>query len=141
MTCILKWRRFRFASLAGAAALLVPVLATAPAQAQSRDPVSELIRKAEAKEPDNGFCVNITDWPAGTRESYVYFLRVAVLGFGKVNRFQNNTHCQFDRVTEIYSGPSGKCVRYTWWACATDKGCGRGTDAECQQANGDWRRQ
>ncbi|HEY7609858.1 MAG TPA: hypothetical protein VIF14_11555 [Alphaproteobacteria bacterium] len=125
-----------------AAALMMPALAVQPSHGQAGpDPVSELIRKAEAKEPDNGFCARITDWPAGTRETYIYFLGVAVLGFGKVNRFQNNTHCQFDRVTEIYSGPSGKCVRYTWWACATDKGCASGSDADCRMPHGDWKRQ
>ena len=132
----------RRAAIAGAALLLASAAATTPSYAQTGpDPVSELIRKAQAKEPDNGFCAGITDWPAGTRETYVYFLRVATVGFGKVNRFQNNSHCQFDRVTEIYNGPTGKCVRYTWWACATDKGCGYGSDAECLQADGDWKRQ
>jgi hypothetical protein len=126
-------------ALAGAAGALS--LAVGVAAAQAPDPVSELIRKAEAGEPDNGFCASVTDWPTGTRESYVYFLRVAALGFGKVNRFSNNTQCQFDRVIEIYNGPSGKCVRYVWWACAAGSNCGRGEDAECRTASGDWQRQ
>jgi hypothetical protein len=133
-----NWRKL---AIGGAAALLLPALAVSTAQGQTRDPVSELIRKAQAREQDNGFCAGITDWPAGTRETYVYFLNVAAVGFGKVNRFQSNTHCQFDRVTAVFTNASGaKCVSYTWFACATGKGCGLGQDTECQK-NGDWERQ
>ena len=131
-----KWRNL---AIGAAAALLVPALSMAMAHAQ--DTVAELLRKVQAREADNGFCATIADWPAGTRETYVYFLNVAVVGFGKVNRFQNDTHCQFDRVIEIFTNASGaKCVRYTWFACATGKSCGSGEDTECQQG-GDWQRQ
>jgi hypothetical protein len=112
------------------------------AQAQGRpDPVSELIRKGDAREMDNGFCATVTDWPPGTAEGYVDFLRIAVIGYAKVNRFRNNAQCQFDRVTDVFNGPTGRCVRYTWWACATGSNCVRGEDTECLQADGSWRRQ
>ena len=124
----------------GALALLMLAAAASAASAQAPDPVAELIRKADVKEPDNGFCAAV-DWPLGTRESYVNWLRGAVVGSAKVNRFSNGEHCQFDRVTQVYAGASGRCLRYTWWACATGKGCARGDDAECLQANGDWQRQ
>jgi len=71
------------------AAAIAPL--TAPARAQgSGDPVAELIRKADAREADNGFCAGVTDWPPGTGEGYVQFLRNAAIGYAKVNRFRNN---------------------------------------------------
>lgn len=132
-------RSRRNAALA-AALMLAASGAAAHGQGVGPDPVAELIRKAEAREAENGFCATV-DWPPGTRESYVRFLEIAMTGFAKINTFQNGAHCQFDRVTEIYQGPSGKCVRYTWWACASGKNCGRGADADCRQADGSWARQ
>lgn len=124
-----------------ALAAAIIAAAAAPAHAQNPDPVSELIRKAEAREMDNGFCASIADWPAGTADSYLHFLRSAEVGFAKINRFRNNAHCQFDRVIEVYNGPTGKCVRYVWFACATSNTCAKGEDTDCQQANGGWKRQ
>jgi hypothetical protein len=124
------------------AAAALAVVAIPPAQAQgSGDPVSELVRKAEAREADSGFCAGVTDWPPGTGEGYVAFLRSAAVGYAKVNRFRNNLQCQFDRVIDVYNGPTGKCVRYLWWACATGSSCARGEDTECRQADGSWQRQ
>lgn len=123
-----------------AAALAVAAIPLAHAQGAG-DPVAELVRKAEAREADNGLCATITDWPPGTGESYVAFLRTAGIGYAKVNRFRNNMQCQFDRVIDVYNGPTGKCVRYIWWACATGSSCARGEDTECLQADGSWRRQ
>jgi hypothetical protein len=124
------------------AAAALTVAAILPAHAQDRaDPVSELVRKADAREPDNGFCAAITDWPAGTGGGYVLFLRSAAIGYAKVNRFRNNMQCQFDRVVDVYNGSTGKCVRYLWWACATGSSCARGEDTECLQADGSWKRQ
>lgn len=126
--------------LAAAAFLVLAAVPAAYAQA-GPDPVAELIRKGDARENDNGFCATVTDWPAGTRQGYTDFLRIAALGYAKVNRFSNPAQCQFDRVTEVYNGPTGKCVRYTWWACATNSNCTRGEDTECRQADGSWSRQ
>lgn len=124
------------------AAAALAIVAIPHAQAQgARDPVSELVRKADAREADNGFCATVTDWPAGSGEGYVSFLRTAVIGYAKVNRFRNNLQCQFDRVIDVYNGPTGKCVRYLWWACATGSSCARGEDTECLQADGSWQRQ
>lgn len=123
-----------------AAALALAAIPHARAQG-ARDPVSELVRKADAREADNGLCASITDWPPGTGESYGDFLRNAVIGYAKVNRFRNNMQCQFDRVVDVFNGPSGKCVRYIWWACATGSSCARGEDTECLQADGSWQRQ
>lgn len=123
-------------------AALLTAAAGVPALAQGYgDPVAELVRKAEARERDNGLCASITDWPAGTGEGYVHFLRSAAIGYAKVNRFRNNVQCQFDRVVDVYNGPEGKCVRYIWWACATGSSCARGEDTECRQADGSWKRQ
>jgi hypothetical protein len=123
-----------------AAALAVAAIPHAQAQG-SGDPVSELVRKAEAREADNGFCATVTDWPPGTGEGYVNFLRIAAIGYAKVNRFRNNLQCQFDRVIGVFNGPTGKCVRYICWACATGSSCVRGEDTECRQADGSWQRQ
>jgi len=123
-------------------AALLAAAAGAPAQAQGNgDPVAELIRRADAREADNGLCASVTDWPPGTGDGYVHFLRNAVIGYAKVNRFRNNTQCQFDRVVDVYNGPEGKCVRYIWWACLTGGSCARGEDTECRQADGSWKRQ
>jgi hypothetical protein len=127
-------------SCLAAAAMTVAAIPAAQAQGNG-DPVSELVRKSEAREADNGFCAGITDWPPGTGESYVQFLRNAAIGYAKVNRFRNNMQCQFDRVVDVYNGPTGKCVRYIWWACATGSSCARGEDTECLQADGSWQRQ
>lgn len=123
-----------------AAALTMVAIPHAWAQGNG-DPVSVLVRKAEAREADNGFCAGVTDWPPGTGEGYVAFLRSAAIGYAKVNRFRNNLQCQFDRVIDVYNGPTGKCVRYLWWACATGSSCARGEDTECRQADGSWKRQ
>ena len=68
-------------------------------------------------------------------------LRNAEIGSSKTNRFRNNAQCQVDRVTDVYNGPTGRCVRYIWWACATGESCARGEDTECLQADGSWQRQ
>lgn len=122
--------------LAAAALIAAPV---AVAQAQG-GPVDELIRRADAGGADGGLCATI-GWPPGTGETYVEFLRNAEVGSTKTNRFRNNTQCQVDRATEVFSGPTGKCVRYRWWACVTGGRCARGEDTDCRQADGSWQRQ
>lgn len=122
-----------------AAALILAAIPPAHAQGHA-DPAAELIRKADAGEMDGGLCATI-DWPPGTAETYLEFLRNAEIGSTKGNRFRNNAQCQFDRVTDVYNGPTGKCVRYTWWACVSGGRCARGEDTDCRQADGSWRRE
>jgi hypothetical protein len=129
----------------GAASLLFLALAGPSARGQTGsaapDPVAELIRKADAKEPENGFCATVADWPPGSGQSYLHFLEIARVGFAKINTFKDGADCQFDRVTAVYQGNSGKCVRYIWWACARGSTCGYGEDTDCKQADGQWVRQ
>ena len=132
--------RVRRALAAAALAASAAIVPAAHGQGM-RDPVADLILKADARASDDGLCATITDWPPGTGESYVNFLRNAVIGSAKVNRFRNNAQCQFDRVTDVNNGPTGKCVRYIWWACASGGTCARGEDTECLQADGSWQRQ
>lgn len=138
-----RWRRY--AAKGGAALIALSSLAGGGASAQGQtgapDPVAELIRKAEAKELDGGFCAAVSGWPPGDRRSYVYFLDGARLGFAKVNTFNAGAQCQFDRVTEVYRQNGRKCVRYAWWACVRGANCARGEDADCKLASGDWERQ
>lgn len=124
-----------------AAAALAASAAVSTAHGQGTgDPADELIRKADSGAMDGGLCATI-DWPPGTGDVYLEFLGNAEIGSSKANRFRSNAQCQFDRVTDVFNGPTGKCVRYTWWACVTGGRCARGEDTECRQADGSWRRQ
>ena len=129
--------RARSRSLLAVTALIAATLAAAQAQG---DPAAELIRRADAGGADGGLCATI-NWPPGSGETYVQLLSNAEIGSTKTNRFRNNTQCQVDRVTDVFNGPTGKCVRYTWWACVSGGRCARGEDTDCRQADGSWQRQ
>lgn len=124
------------------AAALVLAAGAASAHGQgvgSPDPIAELIRRADAKAAEDGLCATV-NWPPGDRQIYVHFLDSARVGFAKVNTFKNGADCQFDVVTQVYEGQSGRCVRYIWRACARGSTCDRGEDTDCKQG-GRWVRQ
>jgi hypothetical protein len=96
------------------------------------------VRKANVEEADGGFC-EVLRWPPATWTSYLEFLEQAKVGSAGASTFLNGTLCRFYRVTDVYQGPTGKCVRYSWWSCESGKRCGRGEAADCKQANGEWK--
>ena len=131
------------AAAGGASAQIQPSQPDQPRQPDQpgqpgADPLTtELLRKVAAKEAENGFCATV-NWPPGQPATYTRWLDDAVVGTSKVNTFKNGADCQHDRVTEVFQRDGGKCVRYTWSACARDSSCASGSAEACKQPDGNW---
>jgi hypothetical protein len=128
------WNRTRLA--AALFACMTAFLAAQSAEAQTRLS-GELVRKAEAREDESGFCGKV-NWADLNRNAYVRWLDGATVGTTKVNKFGSG-QCQYDEVTRISSRSGRKCVHYTFYACVPGKNCGVGRSVECKKA-GDWER-
>jgi hypothetical protein len=130
---------FNKASMGAAAVFIFLLLNGQTIFAQSELELAvELVRKAKARESENGFCSKVA-WNGLDRESYVRWLEGATNGTTKVNKWANG-NCQFDEVTQISSRDGRKCVHYTWHTCVPGGECGMGSDIECKQSDGAWRR-
>jgi hypothetical protein len=106
------------------------------AQGQEDSMIRELVRKANAREQESGFCAR-TGWPSGeSRDGFTEFLRGAALNSWKVNTFRNKTVCNLDRVTKVHQENGGKCVTYDGWVCDKDKGCSVYKTVDCLDRNG-----
>jgi len=121
-----------------AAALLIAAGFTASAYGQDAS-VAEIKRKAAGGEADGGFCAAVP-WAMTNDAGEHRFLENAVVGSSEAARFAGGA-CSYTYITEIYPGPNGKCLRYTWWACAPGKTCATGETAFCKNANGGFTRQ
>ncbi len=129
--------RGRIHAVAMAAALAA---LTTGGTARAQDPtVRELIRKVEANEEEGGFCASVP-WRVSTAESEHLFLENAAVGTAEAARFEGG-QCSYTYVTQVYPGPSGKCVRYTWWACGPGKTCATGESLYCKSPSGEYERQ
>jgi hypothetical protein len=129
-----RWRR---AVARGAFAAL---LALTAAETHAQDvSIAEIKRKAMAGEPDNGFCA-VVPWAMTNDAGEHRFLENAVVGSAEAARFAGGA-CSYTYVTETYPGANGKCLRYTWWACAPGKTCASGETVFCKNANGGFTRQ
>ncbi|MBL8674276.1 MAG: hypothetical protein JNL07_05255 [Rhodospirillales bacterium] len=122
-----------------AAALAALALACASGGASAQDSelrmIEEVIRRAEAGEPENGFCRS-TRWPPGdSLEAFTAYLNAASVGSWKINNFANG-NCAYDRVTAIHQEDGGKCVSYTYWSCTRDGSCGVGRSVDCLDSAG-----
>ena len=102
---------------------------------RSETKVRELIRKADAREAESGFCTNI-GWPPGDMASYRQFLERAATGTNKVNTFRDRKNCQYDEVEAVFRKDGINCVSYTWWACAGGGSCARGAAIACKVKDG-----
>lgn len=101
------------------------------------DKVREILRKAEAKEAESGFCRGI-GWVPGDGASYERFLEQAAAGSNKTNTFKNGQNCQYDRVDAVFRKDDIRCVSYTWWACSGGGSCGRGSAIACKNRQSGW---
>ncbi len=128
-------RRIRAIAMASALAAL-----TIGGAARAQDAtVRELIRKVEANETEDGFCATVP-WRTSTEASEHLFLENAAVGTAEAARFPAG-QCSYTYVTEVYAGPSGKCVRYTWWACGPGKTCATGESLYCKNPSGGYDQQ
>src|SRR5262245_21618969 len=118
-------------------------IAVTTAGAAAQDPlVSRLIAKAEAQEPESGFCAT-TSWRAET------LLRLAgdTRFFDGVEVGSDTTfvdavaeHCVYLRVAQIYAEGGRRCLRVQLWSCGIGRSCRPDGFAGCrgQQAY-EWR--
>jgi hypothetical protein len=110
------------------------------AEAQTREQrvlIDEIVRKAEAREPETGFCAK-TGWPSGDDPAmFARFLKAAKVGSWKVNAFRSGT-CTYDRVTSVHMENGGKCVSYRAHSCVTGKFCSAITTIDCLDRNGNF---
>lgn len=97
--------------------------------------IDQMVRKAEGREKEEGFCQKLA-WPPGlTLEQFTTWLRAANETSWKVNLFANG-NCQYDRVTRIDNENGGKCVIYTYYTCSKGGTCGVGQSTDCLDSKG-----
>ena len=105
------------------------------AQGNEQQLINEIIRRAEARTPEAGFCAD-TKWPPGSGlEGYTAYLKAAAVGSWKVNTYDSG-NCSYDRVTAVHWENGGKCVTYTYWTCSKGTTCGVGSSMNCLDQNG-----
>jgi len=127
-----------------ATTLLVALAAAAahmatPTHAQGDPFIDEIMRKANAAEPDDGFCRR-APWPTTDSQGEHMFLERADPGSAEAAKFASGA-CSYTRITDVYRGQNGRCVRYTWWACQPGKTCNLGESHFCKGPDGRYRRQ
>jgi len=127
--------RWRHAAARGALAALL-ALTAAVAHAQDAK-VSELMRKVDAREMEDGFCAT-TGWRPGSAESNRAFREGAVAGSTSVDTFKDGALCATARIEEVYFREGRKCLRYLWWACERGLRCAGGATRSCKGADGMW---
>jgi hypothetical protein len=99
----------------------------------------ELIRKAEAREPENGFCAT-TNWPPTEPKRNDAMREQATVGLRSVDTHNNGAICSSLLVTEVLFRGGRKCLRYNYWVCERGSACGTGKSLDCKQADGYWNR-
>ena len=119
-------------------ALVAAACGGAPAYGQDAT-VQELMRKVAAREVDKGFCASVR-WPATDEAGEHRFLELAEVGSAEAALFPSGA-CSYTYVTQTCPGAHGKCVRYTWWACAPGRTCASGESVFCKNAGGAFSRQ
>ncbi len=107
-----------------------------PVRAQDDRFVTEIMRMADDKDPEAGFCQR-APWRVAGPSAQNQFLNRAAVGTDEAAKFADGA-CSYTRVTRIYAGRYGKCVRYTWWACEPGKTCDTGATAGCKNRDGNW---
>ena len=120
--------------LAGATVIAL----TLPAQAQRDRWVTDIIKMSEDKSPEDGFCKRVP-WEVAGPRAQTEFLERARVGSAEAARFTSGA-CSFTSVTDTYRGGTGKCVKYSWWACGPAKTCDLGDTNWCK-VNGTWKAQ
>jgi len=117
---------------------LAALLALPATEAYAQDAkVSELMRKVDAREMEDGFCAT-TGWRPGSAESNHAFRESAVAGSMSVDTFKDGALCATARVEEVYFQEGRKCLRYQWWACERGLRCAGGATRSCKGADGRW---
>jgi hypothetical protein len=122
---------------AGIGSMLVLLCCNVVGYAQGNEQalINEIIRRAEARASEAGFCAD-TKWPPGSGlEAYTAYLRAAAVGSWKVNTYDSG-NCSYDRVTGVHWENGGKCVTYTYWTCTKGTTCGVGSSVNCLDKNG-----
>lgn len=125
-------------SLLMGAALVAASVSAAPARAETPEQVSigEIIRKAENREQENGFCGR-TGWVLGDNfEIFKAWLESAMVGAWKVNNYRNGA-CELNRVTRIHhDDKTGRCVTYLRWNCRRGAICQTASAVDCIDSTG-----
>lgn len=105
-------------------------------QAPGASLVDEIVRKAESREAENGFCAG-TGWPLGDDfATFKAWLEGANVGTWKANRYASGA-CELNRVTRIHNdAATGRCVTYSRWNCRKGQLCLTGSAVDCLDRNG-----
>lgn len=130
-----------------AAAFLACTLVSS-AHAQRTDPsppYSELVRKVEAGEQENGFCATV-NWPRRTDiADFQAYLEQSVQDsvFLARSDYGNTGGCSYYRIQSAFQQNGQRCVETLSWACF-DKGVDAGRCAKvsrnwCRDGSGSWR--
>lgn len=125
------------AHVAGAFAIVLGLALAGTAAMAQEEIVRELVRKAEAREAENGFCVT-TGWPAGSPETNRAFRERAVPGATSFDTFRDGAVCAMARVLAVYQHEGRRCLRYQYWVCERGDTCGGGFTRTCKDADGNW---
>ena len=117
--------RRRGLQLIGAAVLAAASASAALAQDYLID---EIIRKADRREPENGFCAR-TGWRMeSSRNDTVGFYENATIGTFKI--FQDSfsaryDYCAYLHVDDIFYEDNRRCLRAQMWFCEYNRPCAR----------------
>ena len=143
---ILLHRPPRAYSRAALAAIAVVSLG-ATAHAQSEGPsnteleqMAELVRKAEARERENGHCATLA-WPVrDSLDPFYAFLDEGRQGGIYLAKLQigNIRGCSYYRMDATYTDQGRKCARPMGWACTEGAACAVSRAAWCRRSDGTW---
>ena len=101
--------------------------------------MKELVRKAQSKEQEDGFCAR-TAWPLGDSSAdFAAFLRKAATESQRATTFSNGA-CVFNLVTRVHMENGNKCVSYTYYTCSRGAACGLGKSVDCLRPDGTYSR-
>ena len=117
----------------------------APAAPAPADPlIRELMRKAQAKESENGLCARVAD-KDGARlyqdpDLHFYKRRPAgsTIQYSRRNAFLGKVTCGLYRVASVFTMKGRRCVRIDHWNCVAGEACGAGRATECENASGNY---
>lgn len=114
-------------------AVALTAISASPGYAQDQS-VQDIMLKAQRGEHDEGFCTRV-NWSTTNPQEEHDFLEKSYVGLAEAVKFKSGA-CSYTRVDDVYQGPRGKCVRYTWWACQPGFTCALGESVFCKNERG-----
>ena len=140
-------RRSRLAGFLLALAGLAAIASAPSARAQAdtltntaREQMSELVRKAEAREQEKGYCGTL-GWPIrGSLDPFYAFLDLGQPGGIYLAKLQTSTvrGCSYYRMGGVFMDQGKKCACTVGWACTEGAGCVVSRATWCRNPDGRW---